>query len=338
MKKCYFACSLIYLSLASFLCAQSVSTIPVGYVTITVNGTSGNGTEAYSYLGIPMHHAPVIRTAISAKADNSITAAGNSWTVNAFANTHYIMITSGDNEGISATITANTADTVTTDENLNSLLAGSENFAIHKYNTIADVFGADNSAGFKGGAYGGEADNILIQTGSNSFSTYYYRNAGIGGTGWRSAASISVDASGTVIPYGSGIITVRRESADLKITVSGTVFGGDAVTPIEAGFNWKTASIPTDVTLAGLFGANNEAGLDGGAYGGEADHILKYDSSGNVTTYYYKNAGIIGGIGWRSAASISIDQANTVIAKPGEMFFINRSGGAAFNLTESSPL
>ncbi|MGB0290854.1 MAG: TIGR02597 family protein, partial [Opitutales bacterium] len=237
------------------LVSESVSTVPVGYVTLTINGTGGVGTEAFSYLGVPMHHNANFRSAMTAKADNSITCANAAWTANAFANTHFVMIMSGDNTGMSATITANTANTLTTAENLNSILTGNENFAIHKYTTIAEVFGADNSAGLKGGAHSGLADNILIQTGSNSFATYYYQTGGLGGTGWRSAASSSVDASGAIIPHGSGIIAVRGESADLKVSVMGSVFPDDVVTPLEQGFNWKTASLPLDVTLAGFFGA-----------------------------------------------------------------------------------
>ena len=318
--------------------SQSVSTVPVGYTTITIYGTGGQGGEAFSYLGVPMHHAANFRSAMTAKADNSITCANASWTANAFANTHFVMIMSGDNTGMSATITANTADTLITAENLSSILTGNENFAIHKYTTIADVFGASNSAGLKASDGPGTADNILIQTGSNSFSSYYYKNAGlIGGTGWRGAASSSVDASGTIIPYGSGIIVVRRESADLKVPVMGSVFADDVVTPVEEGFNWKTASLPVDVTLAGFFGANNEAGLKGSDGPGTADNVLVFNRSGNFTTYYYKNAGLIGGTGWRSAASSSTDVANTVIAAPGSMFMIRRTE-AAFNLTEKSPL
>ncbi len=317
---------------------QAVTTNPVGYVTITINGTGGQGTEAFSYLGVPMHHEANFRGAITAKADNSITCNNAAWTANAYANTHFVMILSGDNTGMSATITANTADTLTTAENLSSVLTGNEQFAIHKYTTIADVFGADNSAGLKASDGPGTADNILVQTGSNSFNTYYYKNAGlIGGTGWRSAASSSVDASGTIIPHGSGIIAVRGESADLKVSVMGSVFPEDVVTPVEQGFNWKTASLPVDVTLAGFFGANNEAGLKGSDGPGTADNVLVFDRSGNITTYYYKNAGLIGGTGWRSAASSSTDQADTVIAAPGSMFMIRRID-TAFNLTEKSPL
>ena len=316
--------------------SQSVSTVPVGYTTVTINGTGGQGAEAFSYLGVPVHHAANFRSAMTAKADNSITCANASWTANAFANTHFVMIMSGDNTGMSATITANTADTLITAENLSSILTGNENFAIHKYTTIADVFGADNSAGLKGSDGPGTADNILIQTGSNSFATYYYQTGGLGGTGWRSAASSSVDASGTIIPHGSGIIAVRGESADLKVSVMGSVFPDDVVTPVEQGFNWKAPSLPVDVTLAGFFGANNEAGLKASDGPGTADNILVFDRNGNITTYYYQTGGL-GGTGWRGAANSSTDQANTVIAEPGAMFMIRRTE-AAFNLTEDSPL
>jgi uncharacterized protein (TIGR02597 family) len=339
MNKNIIKCLIVLTGIQASLNAQSVSSVPVGYVTLNIKGTGGQGTSAYSYLGVPLHQAADFRGVISATADNAITATNAAWTADAFANTHYVMILSGDNAGMSTTITANTTDTLTTADNLSSILNGTEDFAIHKYTTIADVFGADNSAGLKGSSGAGTADNILIQTGASSFSTYYYKNAGfIGGTGWRSSASSSVDASNAIIPHGAGIIVVRQESADIDITVSGSVFEGDAVTPVEAGFNWKTASIPVDLTLAGLFGANNEVGLVGGVHAGQADNILVFNDSGNLVTYYYKNAGFIGGTGWRSAASNSVDEASTVIVEPGEMFIIKRSGGAAFNLTENSPL
>lgn len=339
MKKTYLIFACVALAFSNSINAQSVSTVPVGYVTLTVKGTGGQGSAAYSYLGVPMHHPANVRTAITAKADNSLTSANAGWTVDAFANTHYVMIMSGAHTGKSTTIIANTADTLTTADDISAVLNGNESIAVHKYTTIADVFGAANEAGLNGSDGPGTSDNILIQTSSNSFSNYYYKNSGIfGGTGWRSSASNSIDASGAIIPYGAGIIVVRRETADLSITVSGSVFPDDAVTPVEAGYNWKSASIPVDVTLAGFFGATNEAGLDGGDGPGTADNILAFDASGNITTYYYKDSGVFGGTGWRSSASNSNDEANTVIAKPGEMFLINRSGGAAFNFTENSPL
>ncbi len=322
---------------ASFAQDNAVTSDVVGYVTLTINGTGGVGSEAYSYIGAPMHSAASASGSISSTSDNTITSTGSTWTENAFSNTHYVLVTSGTNEGISAPIVSNTADTLTTAENLNSLLNGDETFEIRAYVTISDVFGASNEAGLDGGASVGAADNILVQDGA-SFNTYYYKNAGlIGGTGWRSSSSPIADAGSTILPHGSGFIVVRRQSSDIELITSGSVFSSDVITPVETGFNWKTASVPVDLTLSGVFGANNEAGLVGGSSAGSADNILVFDDSGSISTYYYKNAGLIGGTGWRSSSSPITDQASTVIASPGKMFLINRSGGA-FNLAESSPL
>jgi uncharacterized protein (TIGR02597 family) len=320
---------------SSVLLAQSASTTPVGYVKITVKGTGGIGTEAYSYLGVPMHNGAEYQSAMVSAGDNSITARA-SWDVDAFANTHFVMILSGENEGVSATITGNDAHTLTTAENLNSFLNGDEIFAIYRYNTLADVFGATNEAGLKGSDRAGSADNIFIQN-DNDFDIYYYKVGGRGGDGWRSLTSSSADASNTIIPHGTGIIIVRRETTDLEIIVSGSVFPKNVVTPVEEGFNWKTASIPVDLTLAGLFGPDNSAGLVGSDRPGTADNILVFKENGTFETYYYKVGGR-GGDGWRNSVSSNIDVADVVIAKPGEMFIINKAVGEPFNLTEKSPL
>lgn len=331
-------CTLAVFALGSVqLSAQSVTTTPVGYVKLTIKGTGGQGSEAFSYLGVPMHHAADFQNVITAKADNSITCANAGWTLNEYENSHYIMILSGTNTGMSTTITGNTGDTLTTADNLSQVLTGDEQFAIHKYTTIADVFGATNSAGLKASYGPGTADTILIQDNSNSFNTYYYKNGGLGGIGWRSSTNPINDKANTIIPHGAGIIVVRRENTDLIITVLGSVFPENVVTPIEQGFNWKTSSIPVDLTLSTLFGSNNQAGLDSGYGPGNADNVIIFNASGGFESYYYKDSGL-GGIGWRSSGNPITDHANTVIAKPGEMFLINRSGGEAFNLTETSPL
>jgi len=326
-------------ALFSLSTLTAVETDPVGYVTITVKGTGGVGSEAYTYMGAPMHKATVSAGAVSASAANTITDSSQTWTVDEFAG-NYVMLTSGTSVGVSATIASNTATALTTVEDLDSLLSGSETFEIRPYTTLADVFGAANESGLDGGSAAGNADNILVlDTLTGNFDTYYYKDAGlIGGTGWRSSASPSVDESALPIPFGTGFIVLRKQTDDIALTLSGSVFPSDATSPVEAGFNWKTASIPVDLTLTGLFGAANEAGLDGGSGAGNADNVIVFETDGSLTVYYYKDSGLIGGTGWRSSASPSVDESSKVIAAPGEMFLIDRSGGVAFNLTESSPL
>mgnify|MGYP003871972329 CR=1 FL=1 len=320
----------------SSLAAQTATTDPVGYVSVTVNGTGGVASEAFTYMGVPLHKASDAAGAITGTGANTITASAAAWTVDAYAGS-YILITSGTNEGVSATISSNTATELTTVEDLTSLLAGDESFSIHAYTTIADVFGAANEAGLGGGASSSAADTILIQSASG-FTTYYFKDSGfIGGTGWRSSTDAATDQSATTISFGEGVIIVRKQSADLDVVLTGSVFSGDAISPVEAGFNWKAASIPVDLTLNGLFGPANEAGIDGGASSAAADNII-VPTPGGLVTYYYKDSGFIGGTGWRTSTDASADQGATVFVQPGQMFLINRSGGAAFNLTEVSPL
>jgi uncharacterized protein (TIGR02597 family) len=325
--------------LASSAFAQGVVTNPVGYVTLAIKGTGGVGSAAYNFIGTPVHAASDFSGVITDSASaNVIEADGATWVASAFAGTHYLQITSGVNEGISATISGNTVNSLTTVEDLSSVLAGTENFSIRKYTTISDVFGAANESGLEGGVSAAAADNILIQA-ESGFTTYYYKNGGlIGGTGWRSSSSPVVDVASTPIPFGTGLIVVRKQSADLSVVATGSVFPGDAVSPAEVGYNWKTSSIPVTLTIADYFGTSNEAGLTGGASAAAADNILIFRSTGGFDTYYYKNSGLIGGTGWRSSASPVDDQAATLLCEPGQMFIVNVKSGAGLNFTEVSPL
>ena len=56
------------------------------------------------------------------------------------------------------------------------------------------------------------ADQVLIYnttTNPPQYDTYYYKTSGLNGTGWRSTASTSNDASTTPIPFGASIIIQR---------------------------------------------------------------------------------------------------------------------------------
>lgn len=319
--------------------ATSVTTDPVGYITLQINGTGGEGSSAFSFLSVPMHSAIDAQSTIASFGTSSITASSADWTVDEFAATHFVQIVSGPNEGIAATITANTSDTLTTAEDLSTLLAGGESFAIRKYTTIADVFGPENEAGLVGGANAGAADNILIPDGAGGFGFYYYKNAGlIGGTGWRSSASPSIDEANKILPFGEGFLVRRIASEDISLVVTGSVIVNDSIIPFESGINWAAPVAPKTYTIADFFGPNNEVGLVGGANAGAADNILLPDGSGGYLFFYFKNAGLIGGTGWRSSASPSIDEADRILAQPGSLFILNRSQGGPFNLIELNPV
>lgn len=328
------------LAAASFAVApfsHAVTTDPVGYVTVQINGTGGEGSSAFSFLSVPMHGAIDAQSTIASFGTSSITASSSDWTADQFAATHFVQIVSGPNEGIAATITANTSDTLTTAEDLSTLLAGGESFAIRKYTTIADVFGPANEAGLVGAAGVGLADNILVPDGAGGFEFYYYKNGGLGGTGWRSSASASIDEANKILPFGEGFLVRRIASEDISLVVTGSVIANDSLIPFESGVNWAAPVAPKTYTIAEFFGPNNEAGLVGAAGAGLADNILLPDGSGGYLFFYYKNAGL-GGTGWRSSASASINEADRILVEPGSLFIVNRSQGDAFNLFELNPV
>ncbi len=69
------------------------------------------------------------------------------------------------------------------------------------------IYTADSATGVLGGT-SATADKILIWNGS-AYDTYYYKTTGPGGTGWRSFASVSADASATSIPLAGSVVVVR---------------------------------------------------------------------------------------------------------------------------------
>lgn len=81
-------------------------------------------------------------------------------------------------------------------------------------------------------------------------------------------------------------------------------------------------------TIAGVFGAANSAGLQGGT-AVSADRLLVWNGGG-FDTYYYQTTGI-GGTGWRNAAARSTDASGTVIL-PNQFFLVKRGQSAAVSV------
>ena len=85
------------------------------------------------------------------------------------------------------------------------------------------------------------------------------------------------------------------------------------------------------ITIADIFGANNEAGLTAGSSFATSDliYIMASDGSGAFSTYYVQDdptpIGLFGGDGWRQVgASNSLDQSNVVVG-PDDGIIVARS-------------
>ncbi len=295
-----------------------VTTDAIGYVTLTIKGQSGSGASALSFLGIGLTRPTVYKGVLESVGAASATTEAGDWSDSQFApvgGVHYIEITSGAACGHASDITATDAQTKTigVDPAFSQLLGGGEAFKIRQHWTLASLFGPNNEAGLGAGS-NTAADEILVYDPvAGTYTTYFYKTSGLGGTGWRSAASASVDHSGAQLDPTRGILIRRKQPGDLKVKVFGVVKTGSTSFPVYAGLNILPNPFPSDaLTLgnSGLFTEDPATGLAGGS-NVSADKVLIFNGS-SYDTYYFKTSGL-GGTGWRSAASVSADASATVL-------------------------
>lgn len=343
--------------------AQTTATTdPVGFISLTATGTHGGVSPALSFIGQGMTRPVEVQSSVTSVSGTSVTDSSASWTDDQFdvvttngvstGNAYYLELTSGTGVGLWADIVSTngattahtgTPNTVVLNADLSAYISAGTTYKIRKNWTLASIFGANPTAAGASGLAGGSAsgaDQVQVYTPAvynnsgtlvtpGSYTTYYYKTAGLsGGTGWRSTASLSADASNAKFEPSSGILVRRFQSADTSFTLVGSVKTGTADLPISEGLNIVSNIFPTSsMTLgtSGLYNPSDPAGntLVGGGAANAADQVLIY-SNGAYSTYYYKNSGLSGGTGWRSTASLSADASGTVIPS-GASILIQRS-------------
>jgi uncharacterized protein (TIGR02597 family) len=321
---------------SSNLTAETVSTDPVGYVTITVNGTGGAGSSAVSVVGVPLENAIAASGALNSVLGDTLTSNAANWLAGAFASSHYLQVTSGANAGVSVAIAGNDVTTLTTEQDISSLLVGDESYVIRAYTTLADVFGSANEAGIGSGANSTDADELLIYNGTGFDIYYYQEGAPFGGEGWRASVNAFTDASATPLPYGAALIIKRKQDADVFVVVSGSVLATDSFVPVENGVNWVSGANPIEYTLASYFGTDGGSLLSG-PNSSEADEILVPKDGGGFDVYYFQEGAAFGGVGYRSSVNAFADASSAVLASVGKGFVLKRKG-SAYNQLDETPL
>jgi uncharacterized protein (TIGR02597 family) len=310
------------MSLALNASAQSVTTTPVGAVTAQV--TAGAGAGSLTFLGFPLVRSSIWQGSI-------LTATGTvlNLPAGALASTtlsgipHYLIVTEGTNIGLMVDVVSNTSDTVTLSEDVSGLIAATNKISIRPHWTLASLFGSNNTAGFGASFSIAAADEIRVfNPTTQSFVNYYYKSSGLGGTGWRSSTSTSADRSKDVIYPEQSIAILRKQSAPISIVTVGEVYSGAMKLPVETGIAWVINTKPIPTTLAELgFYTGTTTGLNGSNTITNADEVLRWTGTG-WERFYYKTAGL-GGTGWRTASSTSLDRGSQQI-QPGEAILVNR--------------
>lgn len=338
VRPCGIIAAVFALGLARIHGAEA-TTDPVGIIDISVAG----GTPASPKLSLisPTLTRPVLwQGTVTVVSGTTITVGAAPWTASQFNGvngSHYVEIisaTDGTKSGVLSDITATTAATITTADNLeipNVFVAIGDSIKIRKHVTIADVFGANNSAGLKTSNDATTADEVLVYNGSTP-SVYWYYNGNDGGdAGWY---DLSFNPSGGVaIGPNDGVVVKRKEAGNRTFTVAGAVKTGNTLIPIQNGLNVLGTASAKGLTLATSGLVSGNAALKTSDDASTADEVIIYSPNSQATYWYYD--GTQGGDpGWYD---LLFAPSGTVSIAPGSAFVVKRKGGAAFNWALPSP-
>ena len=328
-----FSCSLAF--------AQSF-TQPVGISKVTIDG-SGTNETAFTALSVTYENAPLYSGTISTATGSVISLTTSDLATNAYAGddpngdaTHYVLLTSGDNEGLSLEIEANTINTITVStDNLASLSLSGVTMEILAHSTLADIFGAENSAGLTSGSTSNVSDRIYIMQadGTGIFTAYYYRTASRGGSGWRQVGDNSTDYQGLTLPLDTGMLISRIGDDDLTLYVYGSVKKTEShMRVIDTGFSLLGNPFPVDIQLSesGLYAPDN--GYVSASSSVASDILYVIAADGTFDSYYYRTASR-GSSGWRQVGDNSTDVGSQILPATSSFYIKHIGTGLTWNPT-----
>ena len=345
-------------SLLGFICIASIiagpgsatnlTTAVLGYVNLEATAATSATEPSFNFVQHALAQTRKSEGLISAGGTDTLTSATSSWSTDEFAGTngpHFVLITSGSQEGDILEIVSNTADTITLEPGSGDLsgLVG-ESFRVYQHNTLASVFGSDPVAdGFVGGDNPSDSGQVLIyDVNANNFIPYYLNTIGGGlfnpneHLGWVGPAGDNVSADDTVISPNTGFVIVHRGTSAYSRPVFGEVLDTVINVPIVSdSSNLVTVPYPIDTGLtlgtSGLYPQNPNdfdpaIHLLAGGNINEAETVLLWDGTQYIPYFYNDDDGGIfanNHVGWVSSFDTSTDASNTPIS--GGSFFVVRS-------------
>ena len=326
-----FSCSLVF--------AQTF-TQPVGISKVTIDG-SGTNDAAFTALSVTYENAPLYSGTISSASGAVISLTTSDLATNAYAGTdpngdatHYVLLTSGDNEGLSLEIEANAINTITvTTDNLESQSLNGVTMEILAHSTLADIFGAENSAGLTSGSSINGSDRIYIMKadGSGGWDSYFYQTNPLAGTGWRQVGDLSTDYQSLTLPLDTGLLIRRISSDDLTLYVYGSVKKTEShMRVIDTGYSLLGNPFPVDITLSesGIYTPDN--GYVSNPTYTTSDRLFVIDKNGSFESYYYQT-NPLAGTGWRRTGDVITDASTTILPATSSFYILHRGTGLTWN-------
>ncbi|MBL9145902.1 MAG: TIGR02597 family protein [Verrucomicrobiaceae bacterium] len=309
-----------------------VTTKAVGFVTLNLQ--TGN-----NFVGFSLQPSAAFSGAFTVSAtDRSHIFLTNATVTddqfNGAAGTYVMEVTTaGTNEGLNTVITdtiATGAEVVLQDA-LPAGVADGSTLTIWKLRTIADAFGATNSAGLTAGT-ASTADLIMLPNGAGGFDQYFYSNGGFTGTGWRKVGAGTANQANVAFYYSDGFLIAAKSAK--SITITGEVKSGKTSIVLETGNNLLANLCPVNAggtspstegrTLgnSGLYTGNPSTGILGNTTAATADQVMIWNGTG-YNQYYYSTGGFTG-VGWRLVGGGNTDRAT--VALPDGCYLVLRRG------------
>jgi hypothetical protein len=294
-------------------------TTPVGYHTETA---AGGG--AFTVIGVNLVDAPLVSSALTGAAGATLTDANVDFTASLADAEYSIEFGNGQHDRI----TGFTANTVTTASEL-ALDADPANnsYIIRKVRTLADYFGAENSAGFATGS-ADTADNIWVPDGVGFKKAYYSTGSFIFSDGWKLVSTGDDDQSNFGIDFTKGLIIERRGEAALDLTFTGHVKLTPTAITADSAYTYVSRVYPTGTTLA-------NSGYEASVVQGSADtatNIWSTDGAGFKKGYFSADSFIFSD-GWKLVSTGDEDQSDFALSSG----VIVQRNSDAFDVTLTPP-
>ncbi len=270
-------------------------TTPVGYVTESLQ------PNRFNLLGITVQNPTLVAGVLDSATAISVTDAAVDFVAALTAGQKYVLeINNGSGKGTVQVISAWTATTLTTPDNISaSITPNVTTYSVRKASTVSDIFGATNSAGLTATPDGdfSVVDQILILNDAGSFDTVYYVNDGAGTEGWFDADGL--DAANNIIAYPDGFYVKRVAGSPISLVVSGEVKKVGTNGVLSPGFNYLGGVAPVGLTLGNSGLQNFITPTPDGDFS-VVDNVLIPLPTGAFQTTYYVNDGA-GTEGWFDA-------------------------------------
>jgi uncharacterized protein (TIGR02597 family) len=274
--------------------AQSVTTPPVGAVTVTAAAAPSASTPRYTSLALPLLNEATYVGKLAAITSNTITVDQSVGVLMNASNPYFIRITSGANQGLTFLINSNSGSTLTVDVTRSGALtslpsplsvgASGDAFAIYAADTLISLFG--NTV--LGGANPNVADQVWIwQPAAGSYSKFYYNTTN---SRWQDT-DFDDPANSTVLLPDAGVMYVRRATAPISFILTGSVPVTNGKIQIRnSGYTLLSSGFPTSITLNNM-GLHDSSNWTKSSNFNLADQVWIWQpSSGSYAKYFYNSA------------------------------------------------